>query len=284
MKKKHAIPPEVLNPVFRGIADLGFVREAGDYSGPVADFYDPMQSWLSEDVEFFLRELKGGRKKVLELGSGTGRIAVPLAGKGHTVYAVDSAADMQKILKSKLKGTLSRRIVPVTARIQDVDIPEKADVAIMGLNTVYGLSSEGARISAMRNISRLLRDGGVFYLDTMLPGRNLLVNRAGVYDMYSLRDKKGNTCINVSFSRYNVKTQACMLNQLNIVVDRRGRAKFYVTGSREYYPSLGELGVLLRSSGFEVVKIFSDYKGKELDPSNIRDDGQEVLIKARKTG
>ncbi len=279
---KKNISTNALNPVFSRISALKFVKTITDYSGPIADFYDPMQSWLSEDVEFFLKDIKGRKTRILELGSGTGRIALPLAKKGHTVYAVDSSADMQKILRRKLKGPVARKVVPVQASISDMRISEKFDHAIMGLNTIYGLAQEDDRIASFRNIAGHLKKGAFLYIDTMLPGRSLLLNRPGVYGMYLFEDKRGNHCINISYSRYNVKTQRSMLNFLNIVTDRKGKARFYVTSSKEYYPSLGELSVLLKTSGFKVVAVFSDYKGTKLDPGNMNDDGQEVVIKAQK--
>lgn len=282
MKNKNEKAAELLNPTFKKLSALKFVKTITDYSGPIAEFYDPMQSWLSEDVEFFLKEIKGKGRKILELGSGTGRIALPIAGRGHTVYAVDNAGDMQAILKRKLKGALAKRVIPVKASLVDARIDQKFDYAIMGLNTIFGLAEEEDRLAAFRNIAAHLKPGGYFYVDTMLPSRGLLVNRPGMYSLYTLEDKKGNSCINVSFCRYNVKTQVSVLNLLNIVVDKKGRAKFYITPSKEYIPGLGELQVLLRSSGFKVAKIYSDYKGTELNPADLKDDGQEIVIKAQK--
>src|SRR4051812_11474302 len=56
---------------------------------------------LQRDVPMFLRQLPKKRQNILELASGTGRAAVPIAQAGHRVVGVDFDARMLRRAQSK---------------------------------------------------------------------------------------------------------------------------------------------------------------------------------------
>src|SRR5439155_1020155 len=60
----------------------------------IADLYDPWSASVVEDVAFYLEEARRSGGPVVELGVGTGRIAVPLAADGIRVIGVDSSRRM----------------------------------------------------------------------------------------------------------------------------------------------------------------------------------------------
>ena len=63
-------------------------QTANEFQGFFADFYDRLHNYTS-DAEGFAAVLKSCGKDVLELGSGTGRIAIPLAKAGYNVTGID---------------------------------------------------------------------------------------------------------------------------------------------------------------------------------------------------
>ena len=78
------------------------------YGDRIADIYDDLQSELSDpalvnDTVSALVELAHGGK-ALELGIGTGRIALPLAAKGVEVHGIDSSEAMVAKLRAKAGG------------------------------------------------------------------------------------------------------------------------------------------------------------------------------------
>ena len=79
----------------------------------MAEVYD---EWFgvpsdTEDTVAFLSDL-AGQGPVLELGIGTGRIALPLAQRGHEVHGVDASEAMVE----KLRGKNGGESIPVTSR------------------------------------------------------------------------------------------------------------------------------------------------------------------------
>src|SRR5206468_10764449 len=60
----------------------------------IAELYDPWSASVVEDVAFYLEEARRSGGPVIELGVGTGRIAIPIAAEGIRVIGVDSSRGM----------------------------------------------------------------------------------------------------------------------------------------------------------------------------------------------
>src|ERR687890_669864 len=63
----------------------------------IAELYDPWSASVVEDVAFYLEEARRSGGPVVELGVGTGRIAVPIAADGIRVVGVDSSRRMLEV-------------------------------------------------------------------------------------------------------------------------------------------------------------------------------------------
>ena len=63
----------------------------------IAELYDPWSASVVEDVAFYLSEARRSGGPVVELGVGTGRIAVPIAADGTKVIGIDSSRAMLDI-------------------------------------------------------------------------------------------------------------------------------------------------------------------------------------------
>jgi len=74
-------------------------------SDPAVKYYDvAFAAGAYSDIAWFVGEAVSVPSPVLDLGCGTGRIAIELARRGHTVTALDSSAGMLSILRSKLRA------------------------------------------------------------------------------------------------------------------------------------------------------------------------------------
>src|SRR5579862_7520820 len=67
----------------------------------IARVYDPWSRSVTEDVPFYVAEAVRSGGPVLELGVGTGRIAVPIAAKGIEVVGVDLSAGMLEVARER---------------------------------------------------------------------------------------------------------------------------------------------------------------------------------------
>ncbi len=107
-----------------------------------------------------------GRGRALELGIGTGRVALPLAARGIAVEGVDASAAMVARLRAKPGGAS----VPVT--IGDMaEVPASGPFRLVYLvfNTLFGLLSQARQADCFSNVARVLGPDGAFVIECFVP-------------------------------------------------------------------------------------------------------------------
>ncbi|MFI5782844.1 class I SAM-dependent DNA methyltransferase [Nocardia sp. NPDC051570] len=140
---------------------------APEYARVFADKYDAWfgASAMAADTVGLLTEL-AGPGPVLELGIGTGRIALPLREHGVDVHGVDGSAEMVASLRRKPGGSA----VPITmGDFADVAAPGTFSLIYLASGTFFELSTQQDQLRCMHNVARRLRPGGVFMFDAFLP-------------------------------------------------------------------------------------------------------------------
>jgi len=136
------------------------------YGARWASVYDDRYGGLdpAPAVDFLAELADGGR--VLELAIGTGRVALPLAGRGVVVEGVDASEAMLERLRAKPGGDT----VPVT-------IGDMAQVGVCGpfrlvylvANTLFGLLSQARQAECFQNVARVLDLDGMFVIECFVP-------------------------------------------------------------------------------------------------------------------
>ena len=135
---------------------------------PIARLYDPWSRSVTEDVPFYLEEARRSGGPVIELGVGTGRIAVPIASDGIRVIGVDSSRGMLEVAaeRAKLAGTeLDLRI----GDLRDPPVRERAPLVIAPFRSLLHMRTDEDRRLALRAAGRLLAPGGRFVFDVFTP-------------------------------------------------------------------------------------------------------------------
>ena len=114
----------------------------------------------------FLAELAGDGR-ALELGSGTGRIALPLAARGVPVHGIELSQAMTARLHAKPGGE------GIDVAIGDF-ATAKANgtfrVAYLVANTIMNLTTQAAQAACFRNVAEHLEPGGCFVIEVGVPG------------------------------------------------------------------------------------------------------------------
>jgi SAM-dependent methyltransferase len=105
----------------------------------------------------------GGR--ALELGIGSGRIALPLAERGIEVHGIDASEAMISRLRARPGG----QALPVTlGNFADVQVGEFSLIFVV-FNTFFGLQTQEDQLRCFRNVADHLKDDGVFLIETFVP-------------------------------------------------------------------------------------------------------------------
>ncbi|MFI5850330.1 class I SAM-dependent methyltransferase [Micromonospora chalcea] len=130
-----------------------------------ADTYDgPGNPDPAPAVDFLAPLADGG--PVLELAVGTGRVALPLAGRGLTVEGVEASPEMVAHLRAKPGGA----DLPVTiGNMADVPVTGPYRLVFLVFNTLFNLVSEERQAACFRNVARVLAPGGAFVIETFVP-------------------------------------------------------------------------------------------------------------------
>ncbi|MGZ8716890.1 MAG: class I SAM-dependent methyltransferase [Gaiellaceae bacterium] len=138
----------------------------------IARLYDPWSTGVIEDISFYVEEALAAGGPVVELGVGTGRIAIPTAMAGVHVIGVDSSAGMLAVCAERAReagvgerldlrqGDLRRP--PVTERVRLVTCPFRA---------YLHLASDEERLEALAAARELLEPGGRLVFDVFMPSR-----------------------------------------------------------------------------------------------------------------
>lgn len=143
--------------------------EPSTYGDRIADYYDDWVAHaLPQDLDQTVDVLRdmAGAGPILELGIGTGRIALPLAESGIEVHGIDASERMVVELRKKPGGA------EIPVRIGDFssfDLGEHFSLVFVVFNTFFALLTEEAQKSCFRSVAAHLRNGGRFLLEVFVP-------------------------------------------------------------------------------------------------------------------
>ena len=152
---------------------MGDRFDATTYGRSFADVYDdwyPAGTSTLDAVDQIDALIGRRPADLLELGIGTGRLAVPLAARGHRVTGVDASSDMLALLAAKHDGTGA----PITGVLADVARRDEwpngpFDVVLAAFNMVFNLTDPAAQASLFTSAFEVLRPGGSFVVECFVP-------------------------------------------------------------------------------------------------------------------
>jgi SAM-dependent methyltransferase len=144
--------------------DDGYFGEpiAARYDEAAADMFDPA---VVEPVVDFLAELAGDGR-ALELGIGTGRIALPLADRGVPVHGIELSRAMVARLRAKPCGG---DIGVTIGDFPTTTVGGTFSVAYLVFNTIGNLTTQEAQVACFRNVAAHLEPGGCFVIEVGVP-------------------------------------------------------------------------------------------------------------------
>ena len=119
-----------------------------------------------EPIVSFLAEL-AGEGAALELGVGTGRIALPLARRGVRVHGIDLSEAMVARLSAKPGA---ERIAVTVGDFATTRIEGEFSLAYLVANTIMNLTTQDEQVACFENVAAHLEPGGCFVIEVVVPG------------------------------------------------------------------------------------------------------------------
>lgn len=140
-------------------------------------FYDAVSRAdraVDGDTDFYCRRLGPAPKRVLELGCGTGRVALALAAEGYSVLGIDLAEPMLRRAVAKRQRLPPAEARNVQFRLHDLltlELPYRFDAVLVPFYTINHLSGRAQRVQALKTIARHLKPGGISVIHACSPER-----------------------------------------------------------------------------------------------------------------
>jgi len=227
--------------------------EPNSYGDAIADVYD---EWIGDGrygsvdpaVEVLAR-LAGQGGTALELGVGTGRIAIPLAARGVAVTGVDASARMIEKLRAKPGGA----DLPVTmGDMAQVPVEGSFDLVYVVASTLYCLTDQDSQLECLARAAARLRPGGHLVVEAFVPDptrfdRGQRVEARAV-DTGSVR---------LDVARHDPAAQAVFAQQIAITPSGVRLCPVHL---RYIWPA--ELDLMARLAGLTLVRRDSGWRGE----------------------
>jgi len=242
------------------------------YPEAFARFYDTVYHHMRDavDNDYFQNEIQQTRGKVLEIGTGTGRLFMNALNQGADIYGLDISEEMLKVLYKKLPEDQHFRISH--QNLIDFTSDFKFDLIIAPFRVLMHLLDKEEQIRALNNVYDHLNSKGRFIFDVFVPDLNQLIN--GIKNQV---DFDGEYEPGKKITRF-VSTSPDLINQtINVKFhlqweENDGLKKDDWTVPLRFFFRF-ELEHLIERSSFRKYKIYGDYKGNELNK-----DSKEFII------
>jgi SAM-dependent methyltransferase len=200
-------------------------------------------SVVGPTVDFLAELADGGR--ALELGIGTGRIAVPLAARGIAIHGIDLSNAMVARLKAKPGG---EGIGVTIGDFSTTRVDGSFRLAYLVFNTIMNLTTQAAQVAAFRNVAAHLEPGGRFVIEVGVPDLQRLPPGETVRPFRVTETRWG-------FDEYDVATQGLTSHHFWMV---DGRLERLSVPFRYVWPA--ELDLMAQLAGMRLRDRWSGWK------------------------
>jgi SAM-dependent methyltransferase len=138
----------------------------------IAQLYDPWSASVVEDISFYVDEALRAGGPVVELGVGTGRIAIPVAMAGVDVIGVDTSAGMLAVCRQRAdQARVGERVDLRLGDLRKPPVDEIVDLVMCPFRAYLHLRDDEERLDALAATRELLRPGGRLVFDVFTPSR-----------------------------------------------------------------------------------------------------------------
>lgn len=245
-------------------------------------YYDHVYRRRRQDVAFYaeMAQLSGG--DVLELGVGTGRVAMAIARGGQHVTGVDSMDEMlvqARAHVAKLPAEAAARVKLRRGDLRSMRLRARFDLVISPFNVFMHLYGRRDVERALATVRHHLRRGGHLVFDVLNPDPGVLARNPGrPYRCKPItRPADGKRYAYSEAFDYNGLTQVQTVHMLFEDLQDAAHVDHVPLSHRQFFPA--ELEALLHYNGFRVVERYGDFAFGPL-----RADSESQVIVARPVG
>jgi SAM-dependent methyltransferase len=215
-------------------------RAAARYDEDSAEMFEP--GVLGPIVDF-LAEIAGSGR-ALELGIGTGRVALPLAQRGVPVHGIELSEAMVAKLREKPGG---EEIGVTIGDFATTSVDGSFSLAYVVFNTIGNVTTQEAQVACFRNVAAHLRPGGCFVIELEVPQ----LQRVPPGEIYRIFESRENYW---GIDEYDLADQGLISHHLSIV---DGKLERFSVPFRYVWPS--ELDLMAELAGMTLRERWGDW-------------------------
>jgi SAM-dependent methyltransferase len=197
-------------------------------------------------VSTVLHDLAGDGD-VVEFGVGTGRLAIPLAQRGHRVYGVDNSQAMLDVLKAK-PG--SERVTPILGDFATVTVGRPVSLVFAAFSTIYLPGTQDAQVQTFQNAAAHLAPGGKFLVEAFVHDRTRFVNNQEI-----VATRVGDSLATLQIGVLDPAAQIIITQRMTFTKEG---TTFLPNRLRFIYPA--EMDLMARLAGLALVERWSDWE------------------------
>jgi len=226
------------------------------YDEQMAAIYDTWYSHLDNDMLEVLESLaRGGR--VLELGIGTGRVALPLQGRGLEVHGVDASEAMIAQLHAKPGGDQ----IPVThGNFADVAVDGQFSLIYVVFSTFFVLLTQEEQVRCFENVAHHLDPQGLFVIEAYVPDLRRFDQGQAVRAIHVGMEE-----VRLETSHFDPMNQ--QVTSQRVVLTGQG-VQLYPHKVRFAWPS--ELDLMARIAGLQLFQRWENWKRSSFSGGSMR--------------
>jgi SAM-dependent methyltransferase len=234
-----------------------------DWYAEMARFYDAENQDMTADLALYSALLDEVGGPVLDVGCGTGRVALHLAGEGARVVGLDASTEMLKRAQARLAGcaALAGQVVFREANVIDFESREQFGLAVVAYNGFMHLQRQTEQLAALERIAAVLHDDGLLVID--LPNAceaYAAEDEEGVVFERTFTDpESGATVMQQSISQIDRTAQLLSVTWIYDVIGPEGTVRRTLVPLVLRYVFPAEMDLLLTCAGLRRRQLYGDY-------------------------
>ena len=235
------------------------------------------------DLDFYHGLCSASGGPILEIGVGTGRIALPLAKEGMEIVGIDLFEPMLKVAQQRALDVapLDGSLKLIQADMRDFDLKRKFPVVTIPARTLLLATTEEEQIETLCRAVQHLEDDGTMAFNLFYPDPEMLADDPDEEFLLEVVDKPdGGRYVLTAKNHFDLDSQ---LNHGTQIAEELGptgevlRRQELNVVVRFLYPE--QVITMCERVGLQVIEMWGDFEGGDLD-----EESDEIVVLARHSG